>query len=273
MTNEIEIHPEYSDLTKKINKLKEEILKKILEEDELIHHTCKNIEAEYMLKLGCLEYKIFKKETNIAMLKRKIELIQKQINLQEEVNLDEIQEKVDLEFEEIIFKIKKEASDLNSLTDRLNSENLSKKDNEKLKKLYKKLIFKLHPDLNDNLTKEEEELFFKVVEAYENGDLLVLNLLYELNIDELDKKEKEKNSLDKLKEEEKLLKIRINLLNKNIEKIKNSHPYNKLNLLNDEPELNKTKEELENKLNTLNKYHEEYSEKLEKLIGELNVKR
>ena len=49
------ISPEYLKLIEEIKKLKEDIASLYEERDELIYHICKNIESEYISKVGILE--------------------------------------------------------------------------------------------------------------------------------------------------------------------------------------------------------------------------
>ena len=78
---------------------------------------------------------------------------------------------------------------------------------ENIKKIYKKLSLKLHPDRNQNLNEEEKEenaeLFKEVVESYENGDLC--NLLVRAR--------EFRVKIPDLKQDD------MNILNKNIDKI------------------------------------------------------
>ena len=77
---EILRNPEYELVSKQLEEAKEKLLSLLLEIGELEQHTCKNIEAEYILKVGCYEYKAFEHQTALLRLKRKTELMQKKLN-------------------------------------------------------------------------------------------------------------------------------------------------------------------------------------------------
>ena len=48
---------------------------------------------------------------------------------------------------------------------------MSDEDNEEFKKLYRQLVFKLHPDLNPQQSKDEKNLWNRIQLAYQGGDL------------------------------------------------------------------------------------------------------
>lgn len=84
---DIIIFPELQKLKDEVEKLRTELSMLMLEHDELRFVICKNIEMEYMLKLGSLEYKAYEAQCAVMRLKRKVELIQAKKNRQEKVNI------------------------------------------------------------------------------------------------------------------------------------------------------------------------------------------
>ncbi len=52
------VHPEYAYLILDLNDLKEEIADLIVERDLLLNYVCIEIQMDYMLKIGALEYKL-----------------------------------------------------------------------------------------------------------------------------------------------------------------------------------------------------------------------
>ena len=53
-------------------------------------------------------------------------------------------------------------------------EKLSEEEVKSLKSIYKKCIFALHPDLNDEMSPEQLELFTQINDAFKKGDLITL---------------------------------------------------------------------------------------------------
>ena len=77
------VFPDFEKLKSEVEKMRTELSMLLLERDELQFVICKNIETEYMLKLGSIEYKAYEAQCATLRLKRKIELIQAKKNRQE----------------------------------------------------------------------------------------------------------------------------------------------------------------------------------------------
>ena len=63
------VFPDFEKLKSEVEKMRTELSMLLLERDELQFVICKNIETEYMLKLGSIEYKAY--ETQCAALRLK----------------------------------------------------------------------------------------------------------------------------------------------------------------------------------------------------------
>jgi hypothetical protein len=269
--NNLIIHPEYSNLRNKLETLKIIITEKIAKKDYLIFHECKHIETVYMLKLGHLEFKIFEIKLNIRKIKREIQLIQKQINVQKKVDLAFIKKQIELEFEKYILELEEKGAKLNIAIKRSELKTLPKKDVIEIKKIYKELILKLHPDLNENISEKEKELLFQVMESYEDGNLEKLKVLKVLasDIPNILMKDDE-NIFDKLNDQINVLKINLELIDKEIREIKNSYPYNKKNFLSDKEKLEKYQEVLNSELNNYIETQAKYKKKLDNLLNSID---
>ena len=68
---------------------------------------------------------------------------------------------------------------MNKAIERNRGEILSKEDARELKKLYRKIVKALHPDLRPDLSDEEYRMFQNAVEAYERGDLETIRVIAE----------------------------------------------------------------------------------------------
>lgn len=220
------IHPE-------VTKLKERLTQLIFEYDNLMDHVCPEIERKYVLEFGTYEYSLYKVELEIDKLKRKLKLIQIEINHENEIDLSRIEKKVSKEFEEYEKQLQDQIDEIKHL-ENTEVEKLSKSDTKKLKQIYRMLIKRLHPDLNPNLSYLEVSLFIKATIAFKKGDLKelesVVAILPDENIEEI-------SEIDNLKE-------LIKSYEDKIVKAKNEYPYNKKELLENRKSGNEYKEML-----------------------------
>ncbi len=141
------------------------------------------------------------------------------------------------------------------------------------KELYRKIVKRLHPDMNPDATEHEMELFRKATKAYEEGDILTLQEIY----DEIFGFESEKESHEETMEELTALKDRllkqISRVTKEIDRIKSEFPYTEKELL-DNPAALKAKQdailqhikECEAEIVRLNEILQEVNQEMEELL-------
>ena len=170
MTQALKLSPEIIKLQEDIASLKQELGKVIIERDEMLNTVKPNLEAEYQKKIGYKELERMETEITARRYKRQVELIRAAVNRQESIEENRIEKQLDDEFQEWYKKIKEQYQKVKEAEDRLNSL-MSDDQNKEFKKLYRQIVFKLHPDLNPNQTKDEENLWHRVQLAYEGGDL------------------------------------------------------------------------------------------------------
>ena len=143
-------------------------------------------------------------------------------------------------------------------------------DAAELKRIYRKLIKKLHPDLNKESSKRDLELLLQVTKAYENGDLTTLRNLELLASEIVEKETIDISEMEGLESTKQRYKIIINEILKNIEEIKLKFPYNQKDFLK-KPKLVQVKiEELNKLMEDYKNLYEELDKVLNKLKGENN---
>ena len=123
------VFPDFEKLKSEVEKMRTELSMLLLERDELQFVICKNIETEYMLKLGSIEYKAYEAQCAALRLKRKIELIQAKKNRQEKVIISAIEETLDNEFAEYQKQLNEQIDKMNDALKRSKAEVLSDEDN------------------------------------------------------------------------------------------------------------------------------------------------
>ena len=241
------IHPEVANL-------KDQLAQLIFQYDNLISHVGPEIERQYVLEFGRYEYKLYELELNIDKLRRKLQLIQIEINHENPIDLDKIEKILQEEFEEYEKQVQAQIDEIKFLEEN-NPEKLSESDTKKLKKLYRMLVKKLHPDLNPNQTFFELNLFYRAVYCFEHGDLKGLESVAAVLPENAGEETSQIDDLKRLIEE----------YEDKIMELKEKYPFNKRELLEDEDSGRKYKdmlleliedrkrdiETLENKINDL----------------------
>lgn len=278
---EIVISPEIEKLENEINELKKALCDLHLEYHFLIFTVCPKIEARYLTTIGVLEHAVFKKECKYYRLIRKYEKIQAKKNIQEKYNLDEIEKELDEEFAEYLEKIREQKEKMDRASDLIDAPVLTEEETIRIKKIYKKIVRELHPDLNPNASDEEVELLQKAIVAYKNGDLEQMEI-FEVLVDEIKmKKEKDESLNSKRKEKNYIETLKLNIekietaktkLEEKIEHIKNTYPYKLKHILEDDKARKDIIQKLKKKLETYEEYIELMTEKIREQTRDYNVK-
>lgn len=264
-TGNVIVFPDFEKLKNEIEKMRTELSMLLLERDELQFVICKNIETEYMLKLGSIEYKAYEAQCAVLRLKRKIELIQAKKNRQEKVIVSAIEETLDSEFAEYQKQLDEQIDKMNDALKRSKAEVLSDEDNKKLKKLYRKIVKALHPDINPDVSEAQVQLFDNAVQAYKNGDLNTLRIIGEM-VGNSPLPEQHKDALTQLNEEKERLQHLLKAIRDSIEQIKSEFPYTMKEIIEDEEQTEQKKKELENILSQYNELISIYKAKIEEMI-------
>ena len=142
---------------------------------------------------------------------------------------------------------------------------------DKIKRLYRKIVKRLHPDVHPNLTEHEKELWNRAVKAQQEGDYAQLEKIW----DELSGMDAPEDVYDdtpegrgKLRELLEKLKVRLRLLELEIDHIKSGFPYNKKAFLEDPIAVEEVRRGIQSKIDHVR----EMNRQLEAFINELREK-
>ena len=243
----LELSPEIITLQVEVSTLEKELGKVILERDELFNTVKPNLEAEYQKKIGYKELERMETEITARRYKRQIELIQAAVNRQESIEEDEIEKKLDNEFKEWYKKIEEQYRKVKEAEDRLKCL-MSDEDNAEFNKLYRKLVFKLHPDLNPNQSKDEENLWHRVQLAYEGGDLDEMRSL-SIIIDAQHETIELPSAMDVLQKRKEKLTDQIQKTINNMSELEQKFPFNIVSKLADKDWINTKVEQIHEQVN------------------------
>lgn len=264
---DIILFPEYESLKKEVEKLRVELSILLLERDDLLLMECKNIEMAYMLEVGYLEYGLYELQCNVLRLKRKVELIQARMNRQEAVVVKEIETILNKEFAEYQKRLNDQMGKMNQAIERNRMGRLSEEETREIKKLYRKIVKVLHPDLHVDVSEAQRRLFGNAVQAYEDGDLTTLRIIYEV-VQNSDTEYEGQDAIVQLVKEKIRLTELLAGVKEQIAKIKSEYPYTLKKILMDATKLEEYKAELE----LATKQYEElkcvYDRKIKDMLGE-----
>ena len=259
------VFPDFEKLKSEVEKKRTELSMLLLERDELQFVICKNIETEYMLKLGSIEYKAYEAQCAALRLKRKIDLIQAKKNRQEKIIISAIEETLDEEFAEYQKQLDEQIDKVNAAIKRSKAEVLSDEEHKKLKKLYRKIAKALHPDINPDVSEAQVQLFDNAVSAYKSGDLGTLRIISEM-VGNNPLPEQHKDAMTQLVEERERLEGLLESIRESIENIKSEYPYTMKDILEDTKKTEQKKQELESVIEQYNELISIYKAKIEEML-------
>jgi len=266
--DKITISPRYAELQGDIETLRAELFTLFLERDELTFHTCRDLKTAYMLKFGALEYKVYEWQCKVLRMKRKVELVRIQMNKSELVDIAAIDVQLDIEYAEYMNNLDKMTNDINeALFLEKNGRLLSKEETAEIKKLYRTIVLRLHPDVNPDITAWERQLFDNAVTAYKEADLETLRSILLLMDTEKQGNVETSNTLKQLDERKLKLEEQINSMQKKISIIKTSFPYDKKALLSDKSLILEYTGNLNNLISDYKKAHKIYESQLREITG------
>lgn len=316
-----DIKSEYDSLVAEIESTKVIIAALTAEKDDLEQHVCREIQAEYDMKIGNLEYEIMCSNLEIEKLKLEIDFIQAAINCGENTTEEEINKKAEDILHGYYEDLKKKADDIRDAQEY--SKRRAEKDrayggdglgglgdiglginiefgssseeaeeeegktftgerfhekkcaqfNDELKQLYRRIVKKLHPDMNPDATEEEKNLLDEAMKAYAEGDLDRIREIAEM----LDEEEYGTRFEDNDEGIAGLKRLLMHLLERKtrleemIKNIINSFPYNAREFLKDEQAVQEKRDELNKKIDNLAATIEKLETRKEMLIKELEA--
>lgn len=135
------------------------------------------------------------------------------------------------------------------------------------KELYRKIVKKLHPDMNPDVTEHELELFHRAAKAYEEGDIMTLQAIYDevYGVEtEILSQEESLETLISLREQ---LQEQIAKVIEEIEEIKEEFPYTEKEFLDNPEAVKKMQDAI---IRLIQEYEKEIL-RLSELLQEVNL--
>jgi hypothetical protein len=234
--------PEKETLKEKYLLLKGEYVKLLTDKECLLQCVKPQIEALYVVKIGHKQLKLLEIQLETKRLKKMSELAVAYLNRNEPIDWNEVSAAADVTLERDYVKIIEESSRMAQANELLNHL-ASPEHSAELRKLYRQLAKELHPDINQDLTEKQRNLWYAVKHAYEYGDLESLRALSVMAQDI--ESSAEKLSVKDFQLQIELLKAAIDKLIAEIQQIRSSFPFNIENDLRNEDWVNRQNKQTE----------------------------
>ena len=153
-----------------------------------------------------------------------VELVQARINRQEKVIIADVERVLDEEFAEYQRKLNRQIEKMNEALERSRSRILTDAEAEELKKLYRSIVKRLHPDVNPNVTQSQLRLLTNAISAYKNGDLAAMRIIATM-VAEPVLPDRAREAMHMLTEESRRLETMLSSVREQIADIKSRFPY------------------------------------------------
>ncbi len=170
------LHPRVIELRSLCDALSLSLEEALCELQELLVIIVPNLKALYMLKVGSAEIELLTLTVETRKMRRTIELIQAYLNRGEAPDLQEIEKKLDLELAEWRETLARQAEALAQARRRM-EHTMTVEETAAFKSLYRKLVRRLHPDINPGQGERERGLWLRLQGAYERGDMEEMKLI------------------------------------------------------------------------------------------------
>ena len=307
MSGEIIVSDALEKLKDEIRILKATLAELLQERDDLIYHIGPELCARYAAEIGDYQNRANYQELMILELKRRIEIAQAALNREQRISEEEVDKRIEKEYQEFHQKVdeeyqkskkfkeeqaqkeekrkhyeeqwkkqysqreEEESTEKKSDTDNSSADNDIKSKEKPLpnaKELYRKIVKKLHPDMNPNATEHDLELFHRATKAHEEGDIMTLQVIYDeiygLDVEVL----AEEESIETLISLREQLLERIRKATEEIEAIKEEFPYTEKEFLDNQEAVKAKQDAL---IRLIQEYEKEIL-RLTQILNEVNQK-
>lgn len=257
----LQLHPEKAALLGEIEQFGETLTNLIVRRDHLQRSILPQIAAEYQLKIGHLETRVFWLDCELRALKRRIELAQAMLNAGDKPCYQCIEQQINCEFAKWRAAITEKQRAVRVARSFAAAPKMTHKEAKKLHTLYRSLAKKLHPDVAGEQGERAVQLWRQTADAYRAGDTATLEALWlivENNAEVV--AINNSHTLESVREKRhKLLQIIIRI-NDEIYQIRRAAPYIWQNILCDESEVRRRRLAAAQAIEDLHKYRLQLTE-------------
>ena len=284
-------------LKAQIAALRELLFSLILERDQLVQTGLHEIEAQYMREVGNLEAEVYREEYEARLLKRKLELMRARVNREEPICEEEINESLRGEYEAYQVKYRIYVEKVHEAAEAGKTESAEQGTNQnandsaqtdegkqgktesadkpqkkpespeaELKRLYRKIVKAMHPDLHPVQDEATKALFRTAIVAYKDRDLKKLREIAAIIDGEKGTESESVDLLTELNQERQRLLDLIRGLRNELDRIKTNYPYTLKAILDDPEKLKAKKVKLKKRIDNARKVAEVCRQRIEEMM-------
>lgn len=254
------VNPEYMVYLYKLNELRDNIAKKIVEKEYLINYECKSLKIDFLLNIGTLEYKRYSLKNRINKIRRKIDFL-KDLEYYE---IGEIDAMIEDEFEHQNMIEKEMFDDINIAIEYSLKDEISSKKIQELNDNFCIVVRAYDPIIHKKISDKKIAMFETAKKAYAEGNNRLLKNYVELiEQDEIIDQDDIEIMKKEIGQNKQLLNECIHMINI----IKNSFPYNQKQLLQNDDMIRRKKDVINEEIIQLESELKSMEKKLEKMIG------
>lgn len=215
--------PDVDKLKEEVKSLRKELVSLIFSHDDRISHEAIRVEAEYQEEFGLREYKVMNLNLTVKKLKEEKRLVESFIRRDEPVDFYYISKIISSEFTKDEKILRDKLTVIGSLDKYAQRHSLSDKSLEELNNSYIKIIDKINPLVNPDLSLEEWDLYKDALDAFTNYEPYFLGAIADI-VDDNYHKEYYLRPNDSLYAEKIRLTAAIEAIKDSIEEISKAYP-------------------------------------------------
>jgi len=258
-------------LRQEIRAARERIISLVAQMDDIRLQQIPQIRADYALKIGCWEQELLQAELAARRARRRLALVQAQVNQGSRPQMDDIELELDEELARWTAKAQQaQAAYEQALSYLTGGRRMSRREDAQVRSLYHTLVKRLHPDVCGS---SQGVVLFRIAQAaYANGDIQALQSL-EVATRHLESARDDLDDVDDvavLEQELELVQIQEGVMADRLEELRNCEDMRLDALLSDPDWVTRRTTELRRAVDEWNKVRDDCDERLRSLKEEID---